>query len=111
MAEIFEMSDDDFMRQGETLLSTSAPEEEQLDDATQEEETLTDIDLKFLKKKNKKVKNVIENALLVKREELNELFDILLDEKIVRQNLKEEFIEILTTKKEIIEEEIKELMK
>lgn len=58
-----------------------------------EEETLTDIDLKFLKKKNKKVKNVIENALLVKREELNELFDILLDEKIVRQNLKEEFIE------------------
>lgn len=58
-----------------------------------EEETLTDIDLNFLKKKNKKVKNVIENALLIKREELNELFDILLDEKIIRKNLKEEFIE------------------
>lgn len=42
MAEIFEMSDDDFMRQGETLLSTSAPKEEQLVDATQEEETPTD---------------------------------------------------------------------
>ena len=41
MADIFEMSDDDFMRQGETLLSTSAPEEEQLADATQEEETPT----------------------------------------------------------------------
>ena len=42
MSDIFEMSDDDFMRQGETLLSTSAPEEEQLDDVVQEDNDLPD---------------------------------------------------------------------
>ena len=42
MSDILEMSDDDFMRQGETLLSTSAPEEEQLDDSMQVEETSPD---------------------------------------------------------------------
>lgn len=42
MSDILEMSDDDFMRQGETLLSTSAPEEEQLDDSMQAEETSPD---------------------------------------------------------------------
>ena len=42
MSDILEMSDDDFMRQGETLLSTSAPEEEQLDDVVQEDNDLPD---------------------------------------------------------------------
>jgi len=42
MAEIFEMSDDDFMRQGETLLSTAAPKKEQLDDVVQEDNDLPD---------------------------------------------------------------------
>ena len=42
MSDILEMADDDFMRQGETLLSTSAPEKEQFDNVVQEDNDLPD---------------------------------------------------------------------
>lgn len=66
--------------------------EEVVEEPELKEETLTDINLDFLKsKKGKKSKNIIETAILIKKEELNELINLLMEKQ--KNSIKEELID------------------